>query len=142
MYLYLRNALFILLAVITCQSISAQQKLSNYLPASPNAASLTNGGGMGVNMSTGTANISIPIYTAKSGNLQIPVSINYNAQGIKVNDMASSIGLGWALSAGGIITKQNLRGPDCGLTNVGRDLFFSQFERMYASRVASSAQHD
>ena len=128
MCLYLRGILVVLFVTLVSKTVSAQQKFNNYLPASPNAASLSASGGMGVNMSTGSANISIPIYTAKSGDLELPVTINYNAQGIKVNDLASAVGLGWALNAGGIISKQNLRGPDCGLTNIGRSLFLSQFE--------------
>src|SRR5690606_3167371 len=35
-----------------------------------------------------------------------PVSIDYHARGIKVEEIASRVGIGWALNAGGQITRQ------------------------------------
>jgi YD repeat-containing protein len=51
----------------------------------------------------GADNISIPIYTLKGTNISLPISINYNTSGIRVSEYASSIGLGWNLSAGGVL---------------------------------------
>lgn len=58
-----------------------------------------------VSLSTGTPNITIPIYTLKEGNLSLPISLNYHASGIKVGEVASWVGLGWSLDAGGVISR-------------------------------------
>lgn len=65
-----------------------------------------------VSMHTGVPNISIPITVAKSGMLTVPVSINYHASGIKVDQKASWVGLGWTLNAGGAITRTVRGGLD------------------------------
>jgi len=54
---------------------------------------------------TGRANISIPIYTVTAGNIQVPIALSYNTSGVKVSDMASSVGLNWSLNAGGVLSK-------------------------------------
>lgn len=54
---------------------------------------------------TGRANIDIPFYEIDLGGLKMPIGLSYNTGGIKVNDVASSVGLGWSLNAGGVISK-------------------------------------
>ena len=58
-----------------------------------------------VNNYTGRVDVTIPIYTIKSGNITIPISISYNSGGVKVNDRGSTVGLNWSLNAGGAISK-------------------------------------
>ncbi len=36
---------------------------------------------------------------------KVPISINFNQNGIKVNDMPTTIGVGWNLIAGGVVTR-------------------------------------
>jgi len=60
---------------------------------------------------TGRANISIPIYTIKSGNITVPISLSYNTGGVKVNDIPSSVGSNWSLNASGVVSKI-VRGMD------------------------------
>lgn len=59
-----------------------------------------------VDMYTGTAGASIPIYSYSVDGLDFGVSVNYNAKGIKVDDIASEVGLGWSLNIGGSIERQ------------------------------------
>ncbi|WP_436517262.1 BACON domain-containing protein [Ekhidna sp. To15] len=55
----------------------------------------------------------VPIYTVASENgYQVPVQLIYQTRGIKVSDIASSVGLGWNLSAGGAITRVMRDQPD------------------------------
>lgn len=54
---------------------------------------------------TGTASINIPFYTISAGNVQVPVTLGYQASGIKVKDMETWVGLGWRLSTGGRISR-------------------------------------
>ena len=71
---------------------------------SPDVASLARYGEFPTNLHNGTIDISIPIYTIKTKGLSLPISISYHSAGIKVNDFASSVGLGWSLNAGGMVT--------------------------------------
>lgn len=94
---------------------STSQLSPKVIPPSPNAAALQRYGDIPVSPYTGVPNISIPIYNISVGGLSMPISINYHASGIKVADEASRVGLGWALNAGGIISR----------TIMGKDDFFS-----------------
>ncbi len=82
------------------------------IPPSPNAAAMAKYGDFPVSQYTGTPNISIPLYEIKSGDISVPISVNYHASGIKVNEVASWVGLGWTLSAGGMITRSVRGKPD------------------------------
>lgn len=72
---------------------------------SPEAASLGRYGEIPVSEYTGVPDISIPLYTIKSGELEMPISLSYHASGIKVTQEATWVGLGWDLMAGGCITR-------------------------------------
>jgi len=80
--------------------------------ASPTAAGLGQYGSIPINMSTGVPGISIPITTVNAGNISLPVSLNYNASGIKVTEEPGPVGLGWSLNAGGVITRIVRGHPD------------------------------
>lgn len=56
-----------------------------------------------VNEYTGTADISVPLYTIKCKDIEIPLVLRYDASGIKVEQEASWVGLGWNLMVGGCI---------------------------------------
>src|SRR5207247_399345 len=71
----------------------------------PNAASLGEYGDIPVNLNTGVPDISIPLFTAKGRTLQLPITMRYNASGIKVEDIGGWVGMGWSLDAGGVITR-------------------------------------
>ncbi len=82
------------------------------IPPSPNAASLGQYGEIPVDKSVGLIDISIPVMTIGTGNLSIPITISYHGGGIKVNESSSLVGLGWALNAGGVITRSVDGRPD------------------------------
>jgi len=79
---------------------------------SPNEASLFKASERPVGNFSGTVPIDIPIYTVSAGNIQMPFSLNYHTGGIKVEEVASWVGLGWNLSGGGSITRLMLGVPD------------------------------
>ncbi len=77
----------------------------NVIPPAPEAASLIRFVDYPVSYCTGIPEISVPVYTVKSRELSFPVALTYHASGIKVQDVSGSVGLGWALEAGGVVSK-------------------------------------
>ena len=54
---------------------------------------------------TGTSNVSVPVASVTDGSLSHSVSLDYHTGGIRVSEIPSEVGLGWNLTAGGIITR-------------------------------------
>gem|GEM_PF-4930159 len=84
----------------------------NLLPVSPEAASLGTYGQVPVSLYTGRVNPTIPVYEVKVKNFILPVSLNYNSNGLKVTEVPTRVGLGWSLFAGGVITRNMIGLPD------------------------------
>lgn len=97
-----RNTALIILILIVSLKLPAQDLLT-VIPPSATAASLGKYGEIPVQMYTGIPNISIPLYEIQDGPLNMPITLSYHAGGIKVEEFASDVGLGWTLNAGGII---------------------------------------
>jgi YD repeat-containing protein len=109
----------LLLLALCSKVISSTAQVTNLsyvptvVPQSPNSAAFSKYGDYPVNMFSGVPEISIPLYTVESGGLKVPITLSYHASGIKVTDVASWVGLGWSLSAGGSVTRNILGGrPD------------------------------
>lgn len=99
-------------SVIAQSPAKDEMKLHNPIAPSPNATSLVLTAAYKIGEYTGTSNISIPIYEVRSNDITVPVSLSYNGgRGLKVKEEASWVGLGWALQAGGIITR-SMNGRD------------------------------
>ena len=75
------------------------------IPPSPNAGAMAKFASTPVNLYTGTPTIQAPLLTLPGRTMSVPVGLGYHASGIKVQEVASSVGLGWALNAGGVITR-------------------------------------
>ena len=76
----------------------------NFIPPSPTPYELGKYGSHPVSFYRGTVGIEVPIYTLKHGDFSLPITLSYNSSGIKVEDIASWVGLGWSLNAGGTIS--------------------------------------
>jgi hypothetical protein len=94
---------------VVCPDAISQNSSANPLGkvniSSPNAAALGKYGDYTVSYQSGTPQISIPLYTVNEGSLSLPVSLSYHASGLRVMESASSVGAGWSLNAGGVITR-------------------------------------
>ncbi|MBW8360994.1 MAG: hypothetical protein K0M56_02265 [Kaistella sp.] len=55
---------------------------------------------------TGAQNIEIPLFTIQEGNISLPVKLVYHTSGIKVDQKASEVGLGWSLLTGPQINRK------------------------------------
>ncbi|TWF45416.1 YD repeat-containing protein [Chitinophaga polysaccharea] len=117
---YTRNILKMFVALLTFfsllpASINAQssppQSIEKMIPVPPNAAALGKYGEVPVGLYTGIPQISVPIYEIQADGINLPISLSYHAGGVKVEEVASNVGLGWSLNAGGVITRTQ-RGKD------------------------------
>jgi hypothetical protein len=79
--------------------------LPSIVPASPEVASLSKAGNFSTGLHTGSANAQIPLYEISVGRIKVPISLSYSTNGTKVSEIASRVGLGWNLLAGGVISK-------------------------------------
>jgi YD repeat-containing protein len=107
------SCLLLLLCISTvCMSQNYDDMSTVALP-SPNNNFLEGASQVGVNLYTGTPQISIPLYSLASKDITIPVSLSYvKADGVKVQDVANFTGLGWQLIAGGSISRVVRSLPD------------------------------
>ena len=121
---------------------TAQETIGTVTISSPNAASLGKFGDIPVSYHTGVPQINIPIYTVEAGSLKLPISLDYHASGIKCMEPASWVGAGWALNAGGMITRTVQGQPDEAGSggSVQQDGHFSQYG--YNSYFYSGTQQD
>lgn len=92
---------------IAQNSFNAEGELAKSVnvPNSPEAQAFTTYGDNTANLNTGTPNISIPLYTYKGIEMDLPMSLTYNINARKVEDIASGMGLGWNLALGGRVSR-------------------------------------
>ena len=112
----MKRIIFLIISLVTVFFMNAQESTSfiNRTPdflniSTPNATSFNRFVDNSVSLYTGTPDISVPIYNLKDGVIDLPFVLRYNNSGIKVDEEASWVGLGWNLNVGGVIT-QNIVG--------------------------------
>ncbi|MBB1283388.1 hypothetical protein HRH25_03305 [Flavisolibacter sp. BT320] len=109
------RTLFLLFLFLLTQPGWSQQDVlqkADVLPQSPEAAAFGKNINIPVNYVSGTPQIGIPFCTVKSGSVEAPIAISYNASGIRVEETPTWVGLGWSLNAGGQITRTVRDKPD------------------------------
>ncbi|UIR57752.1 hypothetical protein LZQ00_07990 [Sphingobacterium sp. SRCM116780] len=105
-----KNTLTLAISFLFTLQIKAQNvvELPNVIPPSPNAQTFIKYGNFPVSNYTGVPDISVPIYNISLKDITLPITLSYNSSGIRVEEEASRVGLGWVLNAGGLIT-HNIR---------------------------------
>ncbi len=145
---------FLILIVFLCSSFingHAQEDQENeVLLPSPNVSSLFRAGTIPVNKSNGTINIDVPIFSTSAHGNPINVSLSYNTLGVKVNEIASEVGIGWNLNQGGVIARvvkdkrdnvnapyynsieefKNIKNPDPSIERYNRYRFLSMKDKI------------
>ena len=100
------SILLLIGAAFPCYAQAPVVALRNDLISpSPNAVSLGKFGIVPVSLYTGIPDVSIPLGEAAGKEISVPISINYHHNGLKSYELASWVGLGWTLNAGGAITR-------------------------------------
>lgn len=115
----MKNALFFILLVLLSNSTNAQNipPIVNRTPdfpkiATPNAAAFNKYVDNPVGLYSGNVDFGIPLFSLKDGAIELPITLRYNSSGIKVEEEASWVGLGWNLNVGGLITQYCVGGYD------------------------------
>lgn len=111
----LRGVLILLLLAIRHLGYSQDNnpiKLANVVPPSPEVGAFAKYGTYPVGYFTGKPDISVPIYEIKTGKLSLPISLSYDATGIRVDDVSSYVGQNWSLNANYMISRTVLDKPD------------------------------
>lgn len=97
--------------ILFCASANCLGQSLQVVPPTPNAMKMTDYYAQQPGLYTGTAKVNIPLYTIDFDGWNLPLSLSYNATGIRTNEEATEVGLGWALNATGIISR-TIRGGD------------------------------
>lgn len=107
-----KNILSLLL--MYCSPLFGQtfNNIHDATPPTPEAYAVTKYVDIPMDYSSGVPPISIPLYTLKCGNIELPITLNYNASGIKVEEIATWVGLGWNLSTGPTLIRTVQGNPD------------------------------
>lgn len=136
---------FISMTILGVKTLSAQPKIPGcripsgtasdlYVePKTPVAASLGRYGDCPVSYFTGRPNISIPIYTLKVRNVELPITLDYDAGGVLVNCLPGWAGQNWTLNAGGVITRTVKGMPDEYYYPVDAGQSFKDFKNYFSS---------
>ena len=75
-------------------------------PKAPEAAAMSKLVDIPAGNYNGVADFSIPLYTIEFDGQKIPIELRYTTTGIKVDQIASRVGLGWVLNAGPSLSQQ------------------------------------
>ena len=100
----MRFALLILCTLINVPMWGQVREVKN--APSPEVANLGTFGSIPVGHYTGTPEITVPLYTMKVGKLSLPIQASYHLANVKPHTPPTSLGIGWALSAGGYIARR------------------------------------
>lgn len=93
-------------------------------PNSPSASIISKFQEFKPDLSNGLINISLNLFTLQEGNIVIPINMRFQPGGIKVNDLPSTMGMGWSLEVGGSISQivnglDDIMGTEGDLPNIG-----------------------
>ncbi len=114
-YISMNAILILIISFFATNKTFAQTTDDNFFNIgmqSPTAASLGEYGAIPVGKYTGIPSIKVPLYTVKIGELSLPIELSYHAGGIKADEIAGWVGLGWSLNSGGVITRSMVGRPD------------------------------
>lgn len=100
---FLLNLLLLVLAT-TCLA-QTETKYANYVPPSPNVATIQQYGDYPVSGATGLPTINVPLFTVDLNRYSLPITLNYHASGRKTALNFSSLGLGWSLDVTPVISR-------------------------------------
>lgn len=105
----------LLLTALCTQARQKRNVLPQIIPRSHDVTAVDNCNRVPASESTGIADISIPLVDLHIGSFTLPITLRYHKNGLKVNEIPSSVGDGWSLHYGGMINYQQNGLRDFGL---------------------------
>ena len=79
---------------------------------SPQTADFVRYGNMPVSLYTGQVSVSVPLYHLQDPDFDLPLVLNYSADGLKPHKRSGWTGLNWSLGGTGVITREVYNAPD------------------------------
>lgn len=125
--------------VLTPSSEAIEYSKNQIIRPSPLAANLGKYIDMPVGYSTGVPDITIPLYTIELNGYSLPITLSYHNSGIRVDQVASEVGLGWTLQLGGSLTRTIQGGPS--LDNNSLSESTSRYESLDYNRQKEVVAH-
>lgn len=111
-FLFLGNAFITCAQDASMENGAQEARLPIAVEPSPNSTSLVRGVSENVDLYTGRLGVGIPLISLRSGEIDFNISLQGNVNSHRVNDIASWVGMGWNLNAGGSITRVMKSLPD------------------------------
>jgi hypothetical protein len=102
--------IFLLLLIMPVMAAMAQREVA--IPVTPEAYSFIQNVERPIDLHTGAMSKSISLFKLEAKGLELDINLSYFSNGIKVNDIASRVGLGWSLNAARMISRQMNDYPD------------------------------
>lgn len=107
---------------IIAKSVSSISREEQFAPAltldeltakpSPDVAAMNRHIEEGIDYSTGTGGLEIPLYSWKVGDFDMKIGLRYRIGAYKVKERAGWTGLGWNLTGGGCVSRDIIGLPD------------------------------
>ncbi len=117
-------SIFVLIGTLQISAQSNMRLEGELQTPSADSWKMVKNGEVGANLYTGTVNLSIPFYTYKDKDFEIPIVFNYASNGLMPNLKAGVLGPDWTLNVGGTITVDVKGIPDYTNDQYGDQGFF------------------
>ncbi len=105
---YILNTFCVCISMFTY----AQTPKQYFTIESPNSSALKSALESPVSLNTGKTGVTIPLYSVKQKDLEVPIVLSYSSGGVKLDVHPGWVGSNWNLNAGGVVTR-NVKGiPD------------------------------
>lgn len=104
----MRKTILLFLLLLTSKLLNAQNNnnyLPNFIPPTPNAEGFIIHGKSTANEFEGKLNLNIPLYNLVTNDINLPITLDYNASGVRIDDYCTWTGINWVLKTGGVITR-------------------------------------
>ncbi len=103
---------YILILYLALFSFLVQGQEDDIIPPSPDAFNFSQYGNIQLQNNNGGFSYNLPLYTIKEDEVEIPISLNYYTTGIRIDEISTSVGLGWNLGGIGVISRTVRDQPD------------------------------
>ncbi|MFI5128415.1 MAG: hypothetical protein ACHQFX_00425 [Chitinophagales bacterium] len=115
----MKRSLLILFALLfTVRGIFGQESpadvnvLPTVIPPTPEAFAIGKFGNNPIGLFSGTVSYSVPLYNLKLNGITIPISLSYSSNGLRVDEVASRVGMQWKMDFAGVINRTIIGNPD------------------------------